>query len=263
MSVRDADPPYVAVIAFRDAWSSRPSGERFIARIMNVNAFDVLTFDVYGTIIDWETGILEALQPVFKRHGVRVDDEALLEAYAAREAAIECGPYRSYRDVLARSLAQLGQHFGCTPTSDELARFSTSVRDWPAFPDSAAALAALKGHFKLAPISNCDDDLLASSIAKIGIDFDWIVTAQQARSYKPSLATFRFAFDRIPVARERMLHVAQSLFHDHVPAKALGLATVWVNRRHGKPGYGATPPATASPDLEVPDLATLAALAAR
>ena len=133
--------------------------------------------------------------------------------------------------------------------------------DWPAFPDSAAALASLASRFRLGVITNCDDDLFAASAAKLGNPFSWVVSAQQAQAYKPSLRPFELAFERIDVPRSRILHVAQSLFHDHVPAKALGLTTVWVDRRAGRSGAGATPPASAVPDLRVESMAELASLA--
>jgi 2-haloacid dehalogenase len=142
-----------------------------------------------------------------------------------------------------------------------MAAFGQSVGDWPAFPDSAEALARLKQRFRLAVITNCDDDLFAMSNRRLGVEFDWIITAQQARSYKPSKRNFELAFSTIEVPRERILHVAQSLFHDHVPAKELGLSSVWVDRRRGKQGFGATPPAEAAPDLTVPDMRTFAELA--
>lgn len=222
---------------------------------------ELLTFDCYGTLIDWERGILEALRPVLLAHGVNEDGERLLERYARIEAELEAGPYRPYRAVLAAVLERIASDHGFMPSSKELAAFSRSVEAWPAFADSAQALRALKQRYKLAVISNIDDDLFAYSNERLGVEFDWIVTAQQAKSYKPLRNTFRVAFEHIPIPRERWLHVAQSLFHDHVPAKELGLETVWVNRRHDKPGSGATPPASVSPDIEVPDLATLAMLA--
>jgi 2-haloacid dehalogenase len=140
-----------------------------------------------------------------------------------------------------------------------LQQFSTSVKDWPAFPDSPAALQALHRKFRLAIISNIDDDLFAFSAQRLQVRFDWIITAEQAKSYKPSLNNFRLAFERIGVPQTRILHVAQSLFHDIAPANALGLSSVWVNRRHDKAGSGATPVAQARPDVEVPDLRALAA----
>ena len=229
--------------------------------MLDLAAFDALTFDCYGTLIDWETGIVEALRPVAAAHGSDVTDEALLEGFARYEAALEAGPYRSYREVLAGALRGLASDFGFEPSDDEVAVFSGSVGDWPAFPDSAEALAALKRRFRLGVITNCDDDLFALSNRRLGVEFDWVVTAQQARGYKPDPANFEFAFVRIDVPRERILHVAQSLFHDHVPAKALGMTTVWIDRRQGRNGFGATPPAEAAPDLVVPDMLSFAALA--
>ena len=226
-------------------------------------AFDVLTFDCYGTLIDWETGIEASLRAVLEPRDIAVDPDRLLELYAGHEAAAEAGPYLRYREVLQRGLIGVAADLGFTPTAQEIERFSGSVGDWPAFADSAAALARLKSRFRLGVITNCDDDLFAASNRRLGVTFDWIVTAQQVGSYKPNVGNFEVAFERIDVPRERILHVAQSLFHDHVPAKALGMTTVWVDRRHDRAGFGATPPASATPDLTVPDMTTLAELATR
>ncbi len=217
--------------------------------------FDALTFDCYGTLIDWETGLLAALPPV-------APAEELLERFARHEARLEAGPYLRYADVLAGCLRGLGEELGFTPSDDEVAAFSRSVVDWPAFPDSADALARLKSRFKLGVITNCDDDLFAASNRKLGVEFDWVVTAEQARGYKPRPENFEFAFSRMDVPRERVLHVAQSLFHDHVTAKRLGLATVRIDRRAGREGSGATPVAEAAPDATFPDMAAFAAAAA-
>ena len=176
-------------------------------------------------------------------------------------SSIEAGPYALYRDVLARSLRGVCAELGVEPTEAEAAAFGGSVGDWPAFPDSPGALARLAARYRLAVITNCDDDLFAASNRRLGVTFDWVVTAQQVGRYKPNERSFKVAFERIGVPRERILHVAQSLFHDHVPAKRLGMTTAWVDRRHDRPGSGATPPASAAPDLVVPDMATLARLA--
>ena len=226
---------------------------------LDFDLFDVLTFDCYGTLIDWEAGILAALRAPLHAHGIAESDDDVLAAFARHEAEIEAGPYRPYRDVLGEVLAAMVGHFGAVASAEERATFGGSVADWPAFPDSAAALAALHERFKLGVITNCDDDLFAASQRKLGIEFDWLVTAQQARRYKPNARGFELMFERVGLPPARILHVAQSLYHDHVPAKRLGLSTVWVNRRVGKPGSGATPPAEATPDLVVPDMATLAA----
>lgn len=231
--------------------------------MLNLSTITLLTFDCYGTLIDWETGLLSALQPVFAVHGAAWPGEAALEDFAEFEAAAERGPYMTYREVLAQCLRGLGQRHGFTPTADESTRFSASVGEWPAFPDSAEALARLKQRYKLAPITNCDDDLFALSNRKLGVTFDWIMTAQQARSYKPSLYNFHFALNVIGAPKENVLHIAQSLFHDHAPAKQLGWQTVWINRRAGQAGHGATPPARALPDLEFPDLRSAADILCR
>jgi 2-haloacid dehalogenase len=198
---------------------------------------------------------------VLRSHDVVPGDDELLEAYAVQETALEAGPYLRYREVLAESLRGLGKTLGFEASEAEVEAFSDSVGAWPAFPDSAAALERLSTRFRLGVITNCDDDLFARSNRKLGVEFDWIVTAQQARAYKPDLAGFELAFERVDVPRERILHVAQSLFHDHVPAKQLGMTTVWVDRRRGREGSGATPPAEAQPDLAVPDMRSFADLA--
>ena len=226
--------------------------------MLRFDDFDALTFDCYGTLIDWETGILDALRPIFAAHRVDLVPERVLELYGNLESEAERGPYREYKAILRTVLEGLGSRLGFTPTAKELEQFSTSVKDWPAFPDSAAALQALHTKYRLAIVSNIDDDLFAHSAQRLQVRFDWIITAQQAKSYKPSLNNFRVAFDRIGVPQSRILHVAQSLFHDIAPANTLGLSSVWVNRRHEKAGSGATPVAHAHPDLEVPDLRTLA-----
>ena len=228
---------------------------------LDFDDFDVLTFDCYGTLIDWEAGLLAAFAAPLAAHGVTESDQDVLAAFARHEAELEAGPYRRYREILGAVLTAMLGHFGAVPTRDEVAAFGGSVADWRAFPDSAAALARLHERFKLGVITNCDDDLFAASEARLGMDFDWVVTAQQAKRYKPNPRGFELAFERIGLPPSRILHVAQSLFHDHVTAKRLGLSTVWVDRRAGRPGGGATPPATATPDLVVPDMATLAALA--
>jgi len=227
--------------------------------MLNFDNFEVLTFDCYGTLIDWESGIWQALQPAFTNHHIATTNDNALELYGELESAAERGEYHEYKIVLRTVLEALGVRLGFAPTPLELQQFSESVKDWPAFPDSARALQALHKKFKLAIISNIDDDLFAFSAQRLQVQFDWIITAQQARSYKPSLNNFHLAFQRMGLSTDRILHVAQSLFHDIVPAKALGLSTVWINRRHDQAGFGATPPAQALPDLEVPDLQTLAA----
>ena len=225
--------------------------------------FDALTFDCYGTLIDWETGILASLRHSLAGSGVEPSDDELLERYSGAEAAAEAGPYLRYREVLARCLREVCGHYGVEPGAGAAAAFGASVADWPAFPDSAAALARLSSRFRLGVITNCDDDLFASSNARLGVHFDWVVTAQSVGGYKPDPRNFTVAFERLGLPRDRILHVAQSLFHDHVPAKRLGLSTVWIDRRHSRPGFGATPPAETRPDATFPDMASFAEAATR
>ena len=228
---------------------------------MDFDRFKCLSFDCYGTLIDWETGLLAMLRSIFSRHRAEVGDQEILQSYAAAETDIEAGPYRPYRQVLRQVLLRLGEQYGFSPDSEELEEFSNSIKDWPPFADSPDALAALQVKYKLIILSNIDDDLFQHSARQLGVDFDRVFTAQQVRSYKPSEENFRYLLENAGVPREQILHVAQSLFHDIAPAKRLGLATVWVNRRSGQQGTGATPPAQAEPDLEVPDLRKLASLA--
>jgi len=231
--------------------------------VIDYDPFEVLTFDCYGTLIDWEAGIAAGLAAVTRAHGLDWPSEELLTTYAGHEAELEAGPYRRYRDILAAACRGVCADLGVAPTDDEIAAFAGSVGDWPAFPDSADALAALQRRFKLAVITNCDDDLFAASNRRLGVTFDWIITAQQAGSYKPSHRNFEVAFDRIGRPRDRILHVAQSLYHDHVPARELGLSSVWINRRGDREGSGATPAAEASPDATFSDMASFAEDAGR
>jgi 2-haloacid dehalogenase len=230
-------------------------------RLVDFKRFEALTFDCYGTLIDWETGLTNAFLPIFRGRGVEPAADALLERFAVQEAAAEAGPYRRYRDVLAAALRGVTTDYGVEPTADEIEAFSGSVGDWPAFSDTTAALARLRERFRLGVITNCDDDLFGASLPRLGVAFDWVVTAQQVGAYKPSTRNFEVALERIGLPRDRILHVAQSLFHDHVPAKQVGLASAWINRRGDRPGAGATPPAEATPNATFPDMASFAAAA--
>lgn len=229
--------------------------------MIDFSRFDAITFDCYGTLIDWERGILNALQPVLAPRAIDATEDELLERYARHEAALEAGAYLSYLDVLAEAMGRLCTELGFDASDDEGRAFAQAIACWPAFPDAAPALRRLHGRFKLAVITNCDRDLFALSNRRLGISFDWIVTAEDARAYKPDHAPFELAFETIDVPRERILHAAQSLFHDHVPGKQVGLTTVWIDRRHDTDGFGATPEASATPDLTVPDLKTFADVA--
>jgi 2-haloacid dehalogenase len=230
---------------------------------MDLGAFDALSFDCYGTLIDWEQGILTELRPWAAPTGL--SDDAILEAFGAEESRCEAAtPDKPYPGVLADVHRALGRRWSLKANEVAPIAFGGSVGRWPAFPDSAEALGYLKQHYRLAILSNVDRASFARSNAKLGVEFDLIVTAQDVGAYKPDRRNFEqllAELDALGIARSRLLHVAQSLFHDIAPARALGLKTVWVNRRKDKPGAGATPPPSgdATPDLEVANLAELAA----
>jgi 2-haloacid dehalogenase len=226
---------------------------------LDFGRFEALTFDCYGTLIDWETGLTNAFRPVLAAHGGTADTDDVLARYARHEEAAERGPYLRYREVLATGLRGVLAEFGAKPTDAEATAFGGSVVDWPAFSDSADALARLKYRFRLGVLTNCDDDLFAASSRRLGVDFDWVVTAQQVGAYKPNERGFGVLFERLGIPQERILHVAQSLFHDHVPAKRLGLTSVWINRRAGREGSGATPAVEgATPAATYPTMAAFA-----
>jgi 2-haloacid dehalogenase len=229
---------------------------------MDITAFRCLSFDCYGTIIDWETGILAALRPVLARHGVELSDAEVLARFARAEAALEAGPHRRYRDVLRGVLRRFGDECRMDVDEAEVEAFAGSVGDWPPFPDSAEALRRLAQRFRLIVLSNIDEDLFAASQRALGVSFDAVFTAERIGSYKPSPRNFEYLIAHAGVERGQLLHVAQSLFHDIGPARAAGLATVWIRRRAAPDGGGgATLPSAARPDLTLPDLAGLAELA--
>jgi 2-haloacid dehalogenase len=231
--------------------------------MLDFSRYEILTFDCYGTLIDWETGILSALHRILSAHAKEIDDAALLQLYGDFEQRAEQGAYQPYREVLASVVRQLGAELRFTPSPEEVRSLADSLPAWQPWPDTVAALHQLKTRFRLAILSNIDDDLFAGTRPKLGVNFDAVITAQQAQAYKPSLKIFEFALSRIDAPAHRVLHVGQSIYHDVVPAQTLGLATVWVNRPSARPGVGAVKTADAKPDLVVTSLGELAAAATR
>jgi 2-haloacid dehalogenase len=217
--------------------------------------YDALTFDCYGTLIDWATGISRALQPILAEHDVDVADDELFRLYARFEKDVESGPYRKYREVLRQVVRRLGDHFGFTPTNAELERFSDSVGRWPPFDDTNMALGRLGEHVRLAVVSNVDDDLFHETARHFTVEFDEVITGEQVGAYKPDLAPFETAFTRLGVPPNRLLHVAQSVYHDVNPAGRMGISCVWV-QRYGERFDPPTP--QTAPVRTVPDLSSLA-----
>jgi 2-haloacid dehalogenase len=234
---------------------------------MNLAEYKALSFDCYGTLIDWESGMLEVLRPWAESVGLDLDDEQLLSTYAGSERAAERHePTARYPDILAESFRRVGQALGRPVEESWASRLANSVPNWPAFPDSADALSSLAEHYRLIILSNVHRDGFAASNRRLNGTFAAVITAEDVGAYKPAENHFR-ALDRtlgeLGIDRGELVHVAQSLYHDHVPAKREGLRSVWINRRHDRPGWGATPePEDAwSYDLEFPSMADFAAAA--
>jgi 2-haloacid dehalogenase len=228
--------------------------------MLNFDSFQALTFDCYGTLIDWESGMLSALRPILTAHQIQLEDEQILECFAEFESQEEQGEYQSYRHVLMGVVKRFGDRFQFHPSEAEQEALPNSVPHWVPFADTIAALQQLKQRFKLVIVSNVDDDLFAATAQHLQVPFDQIITAQQVRSYKPALNHFKTAIERLGLPQSQILHVGASLHHDIVPTNQLGFSNVWVNRRTGKSGSGAALPTQAEPSLEVPDLQTLASL---
>ena len=226
---------------------------------MTPSAFRAFTFDCYGTLIDWEQGILQAIRAL---PGIDADDDALLAAFARHEHTIqEEKPAMRYPDVLSHACKAIAADFGLSATDEQAAAFGASIADWPPFPDSVEALAYLRQHGLLMVLSNVDRASFAHSARRLGDPFHAVVTAEDVGSYKPAPAHFERATALLAgegIAPGEVLHVAQSLFHDVQPGRAAGFSTCWIDRRAGRPG-GATPPVDVEPDITFHDLASLAA----
>ncbi len=236
---------------------------------MRLSDFTVLSFDCYGTLIDWESGIWAALQPLTAKAGGQPEREAALAAFARHESAQEeATPGLRYSELLERVHARLAAEWGIAPDAAAAHAFGASVGDWPAFPDSPGALAYLARFYKLVILSNVDRASFARSNVRLGVTFTAICTAEEIGSYKPDPRNFRFMLDRLAALGSRpdnILHVAQSLYHDHVPANRCGLRSAWIDRRgdsqgRGNAGWGATPPPPAAVhyDFRFASLAELA-----
>jgi 2-haloacid dehalogenase len=223
-----------------------------------------LSFDCYGTLIDWETGITHALRPWLERHDLAVERDDVLAAFSANETMVQSEtPGARYPRVLAEVMRRIGRRLGAPVSDDEAEAFGRSVGDWPAFPDSADALSRLSTRFSLIILSNVDRASFARSNERLGVTFDRIVTAEDVGSYKPTPANFTAllaAVEELGLGRHQLVHVAESLYHDHQPAKVAGLRTAWIHRRHAQDGFGATPEplGDVTPDWRFTSMAALA-----
>lgn len=211
---------------------------------MSLRDFKILTFDVYGTLIDWESGMIAGLKPLTDRVNRPLTRDEILEAHAFHEStAQQWTPAKRYSELLATVHRRLAEEWGATVTWEECQAYGRSVRDWPTFPDSAEALAYLKQHYTLAVLTNCDNESFAHSHAKLGDVIDLVFTAEDIGSYKPADRNFDYLLamlERHGLGKADILHVAESVFHDHAPADRYGLSNCWIYRRHDQEGFGAT-----------------------
>ena len=228
--------------------------------MLDLAQFEWLSFDCYGTLINWEAGSLGYVQPVLQRKGCEVPGDEILNLYSEFEPRRQQPPYRTYREVLAGVARDLAGEFRVQLSDEEARGLADSIRNWEPFPDTIHALRRLKSRYKLAVLSNIDDDLFVLTAPKFGVAFDGLVTAQQVQSYKPSLRNFETLLERLQIDKRKLLHLAESLYHDVAPARSMGIATVWVNRRQGRPA-AATRLIAEQPDIEVATVGELADLA--
>jgi 2-haloalkanoic acid dehalogenase type II len=237
--------------------------------------FRAITFDCYGTLIDWDTGVAVALGPWAEQAGLAADLDNFigdfdLDNFIGDFADAQCRheamrPFKSYRTVLHDAFMDTARAHGCEPAAEDASAFAASVGEWPEFPDTVAALARLRENHLLGVVSNVDDASFARTHQRLGGLIDEIVTADMVMSYKPALAHFERMIEILGargIAKQGILHVAQSRFHDIGPAGRLGVATLWVDRHVGKPGRGINMPSDAEPDYRVENMAQAAALVA-
>jgi 2-haloacid dehalogenase len=232
--------------------------------LMRLTDFSTLTFDCYGTLIDWESGIVAAFRPWLDEHGVTASGDTILATFSAAEGPQqEATPAHRYPEILAAVHGTMSKRFGIEPDDSAAARFGASVPEWPAFPDSADALGYLEQHYRLVILSNVDRTSFAASNRRLEVEFDLIYTAEDIGSYKPDPRNFAYLLKHTAaqgIDKAEILHTAESLHHDHLPAKRVGLATCWIHRRHAKGGFGATrtPADEVTPDFRFTSMAALA-----
>lgn len=211
---------------------------------MNLRDFKVLSFDCYGTLIDWESGMVNALAPLTNQLGSRLTRNEILEAHARYESSQQKQtPNKRYIELLAIVYRRLAEDWGVKASWEDCVRYGDSIKDWPAFPDSVDSLRYLKRHYELVILSNVDNISFSASNQKLGVDFDAIYTAEDVGSYKPSDANFEYMLSMLKgrgYEKEDILHTAESMFHDHVPANRFSLKSCWIFRRHDQHGFGAT-----------------------
>lgn len=211
---------------------------------MKLSDYGVLTFDVYGTLIDWERGMIDGLKPLTDKVGRNLTPDEILEAHAYHESTLQrWTPAKNYSDLLSVVYRRLSEEWGVDVSWEECQAYGLSVRQWPAFDDSRAALAYLQRYYKLVVLTNTDNVSFSGSNARLGVQFDVVYTAEDIGSYKPDDRNFDYMLEMLArqgIQKHEILHTAESMFHDHAPANKHGLANLWIYRRHDKDGFGAT-----------------------
>ena len=237
--------------------SSKPINNASQGMTTKITNYKALTFDCYGTLIDWESGIWDAMQPLLLLNNVTIDRAQGLEAFAIIETQQELDtPDMLYPELLTRVHGKIAQHFNLNTSPSLNSAFGQSVPHWPAFPDSADALRLLKKHFKLVILSNVDQQGFAASNRKLGVEFDAVYTAQDVGSYKPDPNNFEYLIKQIKsdlnISPDEILHTAQSMHHDHVPADKAGLARCWIDRQDlaNNGNWGATAEVSERPHVD-------------
>jgi 2-haloacid dehalogenase len=224
--------------------TSSSSSASSAGSMAKLTEFKALTFDCYGTLIDWESGMVEALQPLTSKASRKLTRDEILEAHACHESSQQVQtPAKLYRDLLATVYRRLAEEWGVATSWSDCVAYGRSVRNWPAFADTVASLQYLKRHYKFAILSNVDNESFSFSNEKLGVDFDAVYTAEDCGSYKPAARNFEYMLAKLKtlgIEKSEILHTAESLFHDHGPANEQGLTSCWIHRRHGQEGSGAT-----------------------
>jgi 2-haloacid dehalogenase len=220
---------------------SSASSAKSTAKLTDFNA---LTFDCYGTLIDWESGMIEALKPLTSKAPRALTRDEILEAHARHESSQQVQtPAKLYRDLLATVYRRLAEEWDAATNWSDCVAYGQSIRNWPVFADTVASLQYLKRHYKLVILSNVDNENFSFSNDILSVDFDAVYTAEDCGSYKPSARNFEYMLAKlktIGIEKNQILHTAESLFHDHATANEQGLASCWIHRRHGHEGSGAT-----------------------
>lgn len=226
----------------------------------NFKKYKLISFDCYGTLIDWEQGLGSAMRVLLNDKANSFNMEEALQLYASAEAELEQGSYMPYSEIMMKAISQVCDNLGVITSDMEKGRFVKSVGEWQPFPDSTVTLNRLQTEYRIALISNIDNDTIIDTQRTLDVEFDHIITAQQVKAYKPNPIVFEAALDKFRIHKTEWLHVAQSLYHDIAPARDLGIDSIWVNRRYGKVGSGATPFHNIKPKVTVLNLRELTAL---